>query len=972
MPLTDHVQTIEELSNRVVVLEGHIRTLGDSSSKLREKEDALLEKNKQLSKEWTKGIKHIRTLYSEKIKLENSYRSELSNISRESNARKKLQASMGGQIGVLGKFGKVGGAVGVVITKLVSTFLKFGQALGVHIPSIKELVDSLIDYRTALMEVSMAQNIAGKGIRTLGSSLAMASDDTILSQQAFLGLVDTYNKLYIGIKPTTAKIEQFAKVMQSKIVPTTKNMIGLTEVLLRVQNKQPDLYDEIIENAEKYHQVVKNGTQDEINKFKELQELRNVTYEKRLRQIGMEQEAIVKVLKLLTERSNFEKDQAKIIEKRQQVEKKMADATLLLARAWEPAGVAMTEFWTKIIDYTKVAITETDKYLGAVNKVLTTGKITGGKEEPSKPASYLASFSKKLWAAGKAVTKEVIMPTPIRKVGSFIGRGVAKTTRQSNAVEKNALRWEKEIVKARDDAVKKALQDAFLLRKNLLLYETKKKLVGEITGYLSTQADIAKEFGTTTQGTVEKFITKQLQLYKELAIVAKNTLKTELERTGKELNLKLNLDDASLVESLEKVRKKLQDMMDDAKDSKDSKKFAEIQSRMQDIANMASNIKVVEGDAIRTVVRGWNDKLDAMTKYNSIYEGYLSSQRSLMESAQFGLGASVSMMQKQVDLANEMIRLTEETAQNAAKDLKNREGAKNLTEEQKNTMIEELSSARSLEEAQQNSQKWSEKTGIAQGELNEYWANNLKWAKGVADQQQKVYDLTKNIREGYLDAIRQMSSGAKEFTKIIGTQTRGSTQLMDITKRVTGVAKLNTMKLGGKVVVGGDGYESRGRITGEYKAGSRAGLSFLGGADQASRNKNIYRYGQTYNPTVGTAAVPGSERYTSAYRNMMGSVNIGTRTGKSPGTYPKPMANAATSGALVARLLGGSTAPSIAGGGGWAQQSTLNTGALQGVSARNPYSGAVVIIRIEEPLAGQLSSAANLNVKLEKIGGRRP
>ncbi len=82
-----------------------------------------------------------------------------------------------------------------------------------------------------------------------------------------------------------------------------------------------------------------------------------------------------------------------------------------------------------------------------------------------------------------------------------------------------------------------------------------------------------------------------------------------------------------------------------------------IGSQIVDIQKQKNNLLETAGKKIDAELNTSVKYEDAMIEGNRIFESFLGTQRTLMESAMFGLGASVSMMQKQVDLAQKNIAL---------------------------------------------------------------------------------------------------------------------------------------------------------------------------------------------------------------------------------------------------------------------------------------------------------------------------
>jgi len=290
-------------------------------------------------------------------------------------------------------------------------------------------------------------------------------------------------------------------------------------------------------------------------------------------------------------------------------------------------------------------------------------------------------------------------------------------------------------------------------------------------------------------------------------------------------------------------------------DGIDPKNEKEMNSLIANRTALLANQKLIQ-DAINSknkasigYVKSSVDVVSASAKQeeemNSVYSERLATQRQLMETAQFGFGASVAMLQQQVDLEYELMNVQKERMSKFRQSVIQQH---RLTEEQ--TL--QLEGARSYNEAQNMITKSFGKTGDAAKALVSLSQDFQKSQSETMKHQQKIYELTKEMREGYMDAFREMSANVGEFSKIIGTQETGMTQLMKTVEDVTGEKKLNTMKGGVMVSAGYGGYDARRGVAGRYTIG---GAKFRGQGEWESLNQDIYGYGKETQdkPIVGGA-----------------------------------------------------------------------------------------------------------------------
>ena len=227
-------------------------------------------------------------------------------------------------------------------------------------------------------------------------------------------------------------------------------------------------------------------------------------------------------------------------------------------------------------------------------------------------------------------------------------------------------------------------------------------------------------------------------------------------------------------------------------------------------------------------VNAVNAQFDAQTEYNSAIERRLGLERELMEQANFGMGASIQAMQRQVDLAYQVMNVEKQrmAANDAA--IKQKVGEANA---------QALINARTAGERQEILDRAGVEKGV-QMEVNQLLTKRVNAMSTMMEQQKKIYELTKSMREGYLDAMHEMAVGAGEFEKIIGTQEQGTSQILSFIDQVTKGAG-NTMKMGGMqsaaMTQSGVGVNYAGMMT-------TGGAVFESGTSAEEKNKRIYGY----------------------------------------------------------------------------------------------------------------------------------
>lgn len=494
---------------------------------------------------------------------------------------------------------------------------------------------------------------------------------------------------------------------------------------------------------------------------------------------------------------------------------------------------------------------------------------------------FIDEFAAKLWGSDKKLSDYVgdffgNMITPDSGGSDKSGKSTSSNQDISGPLKeklKQAEKVDKQLADTEADQEANIVEmmsnyemEAQALKVNLDMYD-------EINNSLSKRVDLAMEFGivdaqaiAASMANAENLFAKNKEGYQEqIGLINK-----QLELLGLDTKIKVSTDMSD------------KDMADMAKQIGDAAKMAasngsdeekaealRVEDSMLAALNKQAKLRAAMGAAENAMAKSRFAQVDAevkqMESFSSAYESRLDTEARLMESAQFGMGASIEMMQKKVDLAYKFMQNYEEADKQAEKVALSVEGIGQA-------QLEGLKNATDAGDAQNYIYKTLNKSGAEAKVLMEYAQKHQQFQDKSMKQQEKIYEITKSMREGYLDVIREMSSGFGEFEKIIGTQESGVTQLMDFTKKITGQDKLNTMALGGMSEEGTDAYKSRSQITGAMTYG---GAKFQGKGDEEARSKDIYNWGKTEKemkekPGVGEANVTGMENYMGETRENVG------------------------------------------------------------------------------------------------------
>lgn len=200
---------------------------------------------------------------------------------------------------------------------------------------------------------------------------------------------------------------------------------------------------------------------------------------------------------------------------------------------------------------------------------------------------------------------------------------------------------------------------------------------------------------------------------------------------------------------------------------------------------------------IEMEVRQKGDPTRQQLELLSIQERRLNLEKEVTEAANFGISASLEALQS---VLNNLTRQNE-MAKQGAQEMQNLIGDKvdELEPGMNKDLKEFIMMSSDIEMIQE---ALIGKYGEQNEEVNSIIAakkEELEFSNKELETQKKILDMTKQIREGYLDAISAQAANFGAFTKIIGTQDRNQSQLMRTVRAADGQDALNTMRLGGAV-----------------------------------------------------------------------------------------------------------------------------------------------------------------------------
>jgi hypothetical protein len=414
----------------------------------------------------------------------------------------------------------------------------------------------------------------------------------------------------------------------------------------------------------------------------------------------------------------------------------------------------------------------------------------------------------------KEITKEAKTAAPLEKAKAEDMEKQKKTTmeiiRELDKQNKNVV-----AIVQKNEQITKAMSDQLNLLKSMGLL-TADKLASSFDIMMSS----AKASQAETERAINKVGTSLIDLRKNLNLTEEEAAKfkqaqdsiasedydkgiqelskayADLKRKKTEAlkdleikNPKITLDNKPINEltEAEKEAKKQADLL--------KVQIANIDRQMGMSTQNANNYYSSLQKGGQAIQMAYSEGIKYADEMSDAAERRISTERKLQETAMLGMAPSIEMMQQQIDqqkqLATDYAKARDLGREKALSEL-GIQGARG------NALIEELRMAKSKNDLEAIAVKYKMEEGDAMSKLKPMYIEEQNAATKIAEANQKILDLTKQVREGYLSAIQEMSIGNTEYTKIIGTQEMGVTQLMTtVNKASKEMNRLNTLTLGG-------------------------------------------------------------------------------------------------------------------------------------------------------------------------------
>jgi len=760
-------------------------------------------------------------LCNDAAKAQKAYDEEIKKIIGDTEASTSVFKKMTGIVsGAIGKFSGLATMVGV------STF------------AFRDITKIGIEYNTSMVNILKTQNSMGKGLQNADDAITELSKSTNLSKVQFAQFAEVINSGMAGIKMSLSEVAALSETLNKIGIIGSDAQKKKAQELMSIQSKFPSLYNDIMK-AQKLAADTAGGEGTQAQK-EQLALLRDhIMATQMLTGVSVEGQNSIRAS--LADVSKEQQELNKAKEEQAKVDKAMQDAQIALWNKLQPMVIAVLKTIAAIVNYAKswVGLTHIS-IIGVIALVANYGKIFNTFRKTFQMYKEFQILQKTMNTL--AAIKFLIDEADAVAMGNFvaaaaaatiaIGAGIYAATQHNDKIKQGNDELDEQGNKLTNAQVKQQEINAEM--------EAMLGIIDKASGSYKTLIDISSRFGTVNEEALKGMIV----MTKEAANEAKKGLAGQLNTLKGKFNINVNWDmgdsdklASAVVEQLDIQERKLRGIIGSEDDHKaimeEKTKILEAQKLLRE-----RTAAIVDAEYDKDLAR-----VNQMEASTSKKEAALQTEAKLLSMMGMGLGVNMKMQARLADLAYRQ----KETYDNTNKIIDARiKKQYALTDEQ----VEQVHNSETAEDAEKMIASWGKRKADAQYSLNKDYALYQDLSKKSMEQQEKIYEITKNIREGYLDAIKEMSIGAGEFEKIIGTQNMGVTQIMNTVHKMSGEWKLNTLKVGGvSPVQQGIGTDTTMRIT-------AGGIEGVGPQANANMMKRLYNP-KTNGINVGAGVVAG-------------------------------------------------------------------------------------------------------------------
>jgi len=674
--------------------------------------------------------------------------------------------------------------------------------------SITGLMNKIQGINQQLYGLSVANTVVGKDFEQLKTQVTGVmrqfnfTADSVISMQKTLMTgfrepisdIEGFQNILARSRQVFGNNEAAAKAFIEQLAHLDKNAVGLRNNFLELV--------QVLGKTE----GLKTGTQAEIERGAALKELTKSQIEGRYLLGEIDREQYLNYIKIMEGKNQEEEKLLRMTEKVQQ--SRQATSAMEAVFVSKGDSEALAEMLGTLNNFgSAVAASGIDALTGQLQKLQETRTNMGASEMGKQSQEIVKSIveqAKDEAQIREKLTEAGIKDSEISKILKDNYELIAKkkedeerTTQQIQAIQNKTLTTEQYRAIITDQLAQRAktlAQNYEVIKNNILSSIDAQKTLNEITAYGGGKIDMSKMGLSPAQIISDSEKAFQNSQERAAAIRQKVAAQEAAQASLDPKNIEKNVQEATKIITMnqaivdgyrrdghQKEAAEEQERVD--RMSENLKKYRET-NNVEDLKFLTSSAEneaeiqrqkteanKVEIDGIKLRGQVYTETANMAIAANKINleklqaeSAVMQSQIALMDSFAVGIGANAAAREKAAKNLIEQARQEEEMVKKlAAERAKALQDAEKATDEKEKATLQAEAAKRAIE-------------------MNKHLADRNNLNKQALDQLQK-------LREGYLDAINSMESGAGMFTEIVADQNKNLGALIRTTEEVPRVLR---------------------------------------------------------------------------------------------------------------------------------------------------------------------------------------
>lgn len=691
------------------------------------------------------------------------------------------------------------------------------------------IIKTVIDFKQAQFDATRISRLFGESIGDLNRTLADVKATTAMSQQGFVALNFAFKQMYIGVPPASRVIKEFA-ANALKMVGSEERVAEISRRLMGALGTMPNLMDRIMSAQKAYNVSMEAGN-------KAVDEL---TYT--MRSYGLSQQLIDDAISAT--RGDMGPAQKALLDyqlRMQEVDKRNKDAALTISQNLMPLMVKFAEITSTLaqglsklppfLQETLAMTIALGPPLVMVTKsfeslmALTGGRLIlgglgvgGGAAGTVRAAGAVAPAvgAGALLRGGATVAPAAATAAATTGAAALSRGGMLLKGGGRLAVVALLATAIYSFFKRASDESKKAKEEQEKIEKSL-------KATANAESEVASKAQTAQRAMEEQKLMAEKFQAAIKTALSGLPATVQQFAKEGVLAEGLEMPLRLNMTllEQNVVQATEVVRTKLATAAEtmpslfggmDAKQVGYAGAMQAIEKIGQEVTRLGEAIRTAGGDAPEKMRSDYQTLLQVFQELSpalGVMKTSIKEQAGgIMDSLLSKTDAYLEQTKQSVEMAKLRMDLAESTNLGMAKSYQATKDTVMLQQQQINLLQQRKADADRFVQMQADQMGYQIDWNLALQDSTAFAQDLYDTAKKrgatedqAADIQMRVLvglnkrreiekellgvqrdqvQLTKQFREGYLDAMAEAMTAAGDFSEIIGTQKRGVTQLLKI------------------------------------------------------------------------------------------------------------------------------------------------------------------------------------------------